>query len=585
MARMRRVDGWAGSAEEGLTPRSPAVVSGNLVDVITGITYPATLELAEGRIRRIRRDPAPHAHFLLPGFVDSHVHVESSMVTPSEFARQAVRHGTVAAVSDPHEIANVLGIDGVLYMLADARNVPFQFCFGAPSCVPATEFETSGARLGPDEVEQLLARADIGYLSEMMNYPGVLGGDPGILAKLASARRHGKPVDGHAPGLRGEDLQRYIDAGISTDHECDTYDEALEKMERGMMIQIREGTATRDFDALAPLMAEFPDRCMLCSDDKHPADLVAGHIDALVRRGLARGLDFMTLLRCATLNPVRHYRLPVGLLQEGDRADFIVVDNLSDIRVLETYLAGDLVARGGKSLLQPPPATIPNRFQAAPTRPEDFAVPAGAGRLLVIDVTDGQVVTGRIELEPLLTPSAKPASAAAGSGAEAAARSEGRFAVADPTRDLLKIAVVDRYGGRGRPAVGFIRGFGLRAGALASSVAHDSHNIVAVGVTDEDLSAAVNAVIETRGGQAVAAGPTRAVLPLPVAGLMSTAPAEQVARRYAALGRMARDLGSPLAAPFMTLSFMALLVIPHLKMSDRGLFDGDRFALAQLFEG
>jgi adenine deaminase len=541
-------------------------IAGNLVDIVAGEIYPATLELAEGRIRRVRRDAEVHPQYLLPGFVDSHVHVESSMVTPSEFARQAVRHGTVAAVSDPHEIANVLGVDGVLYMLADARNVPFRFCFGAPSCVPATDFETSGARLGPDEVEALLARPDIGYLSEMMNFPGVLGGDAAILAKIASARRHSKPVDGHAPGLRGDPLQRYIDAGISTDHECDDYDEAREKLERGMRILIREGTAARDFDLLAPLMADFPDHCMLCSDDKHPADLLAGHVDGLVRRGLARGLDLMTLLRCATLNPVRHYGLDVGLLREGDRADLIVADNLRDLRVLETYLAGELVARQGESLLHPPIAATPNNFHASPTRPEDFAVPAGAGRLLAIAVTDGQVVTGRMELEPTLD-------------------FGGRYAVADTSRDLLKIAVVNRYSDHRRPAVGFIQGFGLRTGALASSVAHDSHNIVAVGANDEDLSVAVNAVIEARGGQAVAAGPTRAALPLPVAGLMVAAPAEQVAADYAALGRTARELGSPLAAPFMTLSFMALLVIPRLKMSDRGLFDGDRFALTPVFTG
>ena len=541
-----------------------AIISGNIVDVVGKTIFPGSLDVVDGRIRAIRREDSPCARYLLPGFVDAHVHVESSMLVPYEFARLALRHGTVATVSDPHEIANVLGIPGVRYMIANGKTAPFKFHFGAPSCVPATSFETSGAELDAAAIDLLLSGPDVGYLSEVMNYPGVLNGDPRVLAKIEAAKRLGRPIDGHAPGLRGDALQAYIDAGISTDHECYDYDEAREKLERGMKILIREGSAARSFDTLTDLMALYPDGCMLCSDDKEPGDLLTGHIDRLVRRALDRGLDLMTTLRCACLNPVVHYGLPVGLLQEGDPADFVVVDDLREMRVRETYIDGVLLARDGKCLLESACADAPNVFRAGAKRTSDFAVPAPAGRLLnVIEAIDGQLVTGGLLLEPTVT---------------------GGLAVPDPTRDLLKLAVVNRYRDA-PPALAFVRGFGLQRGALATSVAHDSHNIVAVGASDEELCVAVNALVESRGGLAAVSEARREVLPLPVAGLMSTDDGPTVAGRVARLEHTAGELGCALKAPFMTLSFMALLVIPHLKLSDRGLFDGDRFSFTPLFSG
>lgn len=558
-------------------------VAGTIVAPVLGEMYAGTITVSGGRIARIDRDDAvagPGAatdaaggcgriggrgagprRFILPGLVDAHVHVESSMLVPSQFARMAVRHGTVATVSDPHEIANVLGLDGVEYMIHDGAAAPFSFAFGAPSCVPATPFETAGAALGPEEVDVLLARPDIFYLSEMMNFPGVLAGDAEVMAKLASARRHGKPVDGHAPGLRGEDLQRYIDAGISTDHESLDYGEAREKIERGMKVLIREGSAAREFNLLCGLIDEFPERCMLCSDDLHPTDLVRGHINRLLRRGAANGLGLMNLLRCATVNPVRHYGLGVGLLQVGDPADMVVVADLEDFDAVETYVRGELVAADGAALWQAEPGRGPNVFAAAPVRPEFFAVAERPGKINVIEALDGQLFTPRLQVAPTVS---------AG------------LAVADPNRDLLKIAVVNRYR-PAPPAVGFIRNFGLAAGGMASSVAHDSHNIVAVGASDEALALAINRVIENRGGLAVATPEGVSDLALPVAGLMSAQDGWEVAQAYDALDRAAKDLGSTLTSPFMTLSFMALLVIPSLKMSDQGLFDGDSFSSVDLF--
>ncbi len=535
-------------------------LSGNIVDVIGRRIFPGRVEWAEGRIRRIVALPGRRfAHCIAPGFVDAHVHVESSMLPPAEFARLAVVHGTVATVSDPHEIANVLGEAGVDYMIAEARRTPFTFCWGAPSCVPATPFETAGAALGLRAVTRLLRRPEVGYLSEFMDFPAVLRGDPAALAKLAAARRAGKPVDGHAPGLRGAAAAAYAAAGISTDHECFTLAEARDKLAAGMSILIREGSAAKNFDALSPLLRSDPARCMFCCDDLHPDELVRHHIDAHVRRGLATGADRFDVLGVASVNPVRHYGLKVGLLREGDPADFIVFEGWLRLAVRRTYLRGALVARDGRSLLPVAPARAVNAFRARPRRPEDFRVAAGGGRLRVIGAIDGQLITRCLRLAP---------------------RVVGGALVADPARDLLKLAVVNRYAARAPVAVGFIRGFGLRRGALASSVAHDSHNIVAVGVDDASLAHAVNVVIRHRGGVSAVGGPpgsagsTEAVLPLPIAGLMATGDGPSVAAAYAGVDALAKRLGSTLAAPFMTLSFMALLVIPDLKLSDRGLFSG-----------
>ena len=539
-------------------------ISGRIVDVANRAEFSGTVEIAGGVIRRITRDARAHrGPLLLPGFVDAHIHIESSLLPPAEFARHAVVHGTVATVSDPHEIANVLGEAGVDYMIADGRRTPFKFHFGAPSCVPATTFETAGATLEARAVGRLLARPEVKYLAEVMNFPGVLRGDPSLRAMIAAARRRGKPVDGHAPGLRGAAAVRYAAAGITTDHECFTLGEARDKLAAGMQILIREGSAARNFAALAPLLRTDAACCMFCCDDLHPDLLMVRHLDEHVRRALALGMDRYDVLACASVNPVRHYGLAVGLLREGDPADFIAVDGWKNFRVQRTWIGGRLVAARGRSLLPRQPARIVNQFRARPRRAGDFAVPAGRGKLNVIAALNGQLITRHLRLR---------AKVVAGQ------------VVADPARDVLKLAVVNRYAPSAPVAVAFVRGFGLRTGALASSVAHDSHNIVAVGADDAALAAAVNRVIAHRGGLSVVGGGRAAVLPLPIAGLMSDADGRTVARRYTALDARAKALGSRLDAPFMTLSFMALLVIPDLKLSDRGLFSGTQWAFTPLVD-
>lgn len=536
----------------------------NLVDIHHERIFPAEVTVSAGHIANIRELPGSTEcdTFLTPGFVDAHVHVESSLLVPAEFARAVVVHGTVATVSDPHEIANVLGVAGVRYMLASAAHRPLKICFGAPSCVPATRFETAGAVLTAADVAQLLDDPRIGYLAEVMNFPGVIQGDADLLEKIDAARQRNKPVDGHAPQLRGPGARAYFAAGVTTDHECVSYDEALEKIGLGVKILIREGSAARNFAALAPLIREHGERCMFCSDDLHPDILLTGHIDRLVRRAVAEGYDLMQVLRSACVNPVEHYRLPVGLLRVGDPVDFIELNNLLDFRVLRTFINGELVAENGQPKLPFIAATPLNRFEQIARQVSEFQVPATSQRLRVIEALDGELITRSL----LTTP-----------------RVENGFAVADPSRDLLKIVVVNRYHAA-PPAVAFIKGIGLKRGAIASSVAHDSHNLVAVGADDESLTAAINAVIAAGGGLAVADAQNTELLPLPVAGLMSTDPYNKVAAAYSHLDARAKELGSQLRAPFMTLSFMALLVIPELKLSDRGLFDCDRVEFVPLFE-
>jgi adenine deaminase len=560
-------------------------IRGRLVDLFRKQIMEAEVTIADGRIAGIRpleRD-GNEWPYLIPGFIDAHVHIESSLLVPSEFARLAVVHGTIGTVSDPHEIANVCGLAGVEFMIANGRTVPFAFCFGAPSCVPATRYETAGAALDAQAVESLLKRDEIKYLSEMMNFPGVLNKDPEVMQKIASAHALGKPVDGHAPGLRGETAQRYIDAGISTDHECFTAEEALDKLRDGMKILIREGSAAKNFDALIGLLDEYPDRMMFCSDDKHADSLVEGHIDRLCARAVARGIEPFKVLKAACLNPVLHYRLGTGLLRPGDPANLVMVEDLRSFKVLRTYIDGALVAENGVSKIPrgtASPGEPINSFHALPRVVGDFQIakpatseparpgaapsdPTTRGLIPVIEALDGQLITCK-----LMIPVADflPAS-----------RADDGFLHANPGKDLLKIAVVNRY----QPApvaIAFIRNFGLKRGALASSVAHDSHNIVVVGADDESICRAVNLIVAHKGGLSCVDGANEAVLPLPVAGLMSPDDGYKVASAYIALDAMVKQLGSSLGSPFMTLSFMALLVIPHLKLSDKGLFDGDRFA-------
>jgi len=530
--------------------------------------------MADGKIRSITPLENPDAGtplpYILPGFIDAHVHIESSLLIPSEFARLAVVHGTIGTVSDPHEIANVCGMEGVEFMIRNGRTVPFYFNFGAPSCVPATTFETAGAKLSVDSVKELLQKDEIKYLSEMMNFPGVLHNDPEVMAKIAAAHQLNKPVDGHAPGLRGQQAKEYIDAGISTDHECFTAAEALDKLHYGMKILIREGSAARNFDVLIDLLHDHPDDILFCSDDKHPDSLLLGHIDQLCARAIAKGIPLFNVLKAACLNPVQHYKLDSGILRPGDPADCIVVEDLQRFKVLQTYIKGQLVAENGISRITSSPAVIPiNNFNAEPHTPADFAYPLdkwgeqeNVEQVYVIEALDGQLITNKLILPVADT---RPANG---------------YLQSHPDKDILKIVVVNRYNAA-PVAKSFIRNFGLSRGAIASSVAHDSHNIVAVGVDDESICRAVNLVIAQQGGLSCTdpATHTELVLPLPVAGLMSADDGYAVAEAYTAIDQMAKGLGSSLRAPFMTLSFMALLVIPHLKLSDLGLFDGDQFKL------
>ncbi len=537
----------------------------NVINLFDRTIREARLAVESGRIASISYlgPEASTLPYILPGFVDAHVHIESSMLTPSQFARLAVVHGTVATVSDPHEIGNVLGITGVEYMIEDGKRTPFKFCFGAPSCVPATVFETAGATIGPRDVRKLLSMKEIGYLAEVMNYPGVLNEDPDMMAKIALAKAFNKPIDGHAPGLQGDDARRYAEAGITTDHECFTYEEAREKIGYGVNILIREGSAAKNFDALIPLLAEFPKKIMFCSDDKHPDSLAEGHINALVKRALTLGHELFNVLQAACLNPVLHYRLPVGLLREGDPADFILVDNLVDFNVLQTYLDGKLVAENRQSLLSDLRSEHVNNFNCSTKRPEDFICPAPTNTfsLRIIEVLDGQLITNSLEEE---------------------FRNRNGLIESDVERDTLKITVVNRYE-NAAPAVAFIRNFGLESGAIASSVGHDSHNIIAVGCDDESLCRAVNAVIEAKGGISAVGNGQLYTLSLPIAGLMTDKDGYEVADAYTRLDQFVREkLKSKLISPFMSLSFMALLVIPSLKLSDRGLFDGDKFSFVAL---
>ncbi len=534
-------------------------ISGNLVDITNRKIYAAKVTVEEGIIKKIQplnTPPQQPLDYLLPGFVDAHVHIESSMLIPSEFARLAVVHGTVVTVSDPHEIANVCGLEGIHFMIANGKTVPFKFNFGAPSCVPATPFETAGATLDAADVAALLQNEEIRYLSEMMNFPGVLNGDAEVMGKIAAARQAGKPIDGHAPGLRGEAAKKYIEAGISTDHECFTREDAQEKLEYGMKILIREGSAAKNFEALIDLLHDHPNNMMFCSDDKHPDSLVESHINELCQRAVARGIDVFHVLQAACINPVKHYGLNVGLLQEGDAADFIAVKDLKDFNVSKTYINGELVAENGVSKITRQHSGAVNHFNCTPKEAAALEVAWGNEEVIpVIEALDGQLITNKVFAKPKVV--------------------DGKI-VSDVEHDILKMVVVNRY--HAAPiARAFIKNFGLKKGAIASSVAHDSHNIVAVGVDDESICRAVNLVIQKQGGVSCVGNQQELILPLPVAGLMSAEDGYAVARQYAEIDAGAKALGSPLSAPFMTLSFMALLVIPHLKLSDKGLFDGDRF--------
>ncbi|MEN8766786.1 MAG: adenine deaminase [Polaribacter sp.] len=536
------------------------VLQGNIVDIIGKRIYKGEICVEKGVITQI--NAANHAveNYILPGFIDAHIHIESSMLVPSEFAKIAVLHGTVATVSDPHEIANVLGVKGVEFMIENGKKVPLKFNFGAPACVPATSFESAGALIDAEDIKKMMENPDIKYLAEMMNYPGVLFDDPEVLAKLQHAKNNHKPIDGHAPGLRGEEVSKYIAAGISTDHECYSYDEALEKLQKGMKIIIREGSAAKNFEALIDLVPIHFEKMMFCSDDKHPDDLLLGHINQLCERAVAKGIDIFKVLQVACVNPVKHYGLDVGLLQKGDPADFIVIEDLEKFKVLATYINGVLVAKNGTSFVKNVPFDVLNNFNTDKKKISDFQYPSTAQRIRVIEALDGELVTHQIEANSLIK--------------------KGNL-VSNTSTDVLKMTVVNRYKNE-KPAIAFIKNFGLKEGAIASSVGHDSHNIIAVGVSDEALCKAVNLIIENKGGVCAVTDSEEKIVPLPVAGIMSDKSAQEIGVAYATLDAMAKKMGSTLRAPYMTLSFMALLVIPALKLSDKGLFDGNSFTWTSL---
>ena len=535
-------------------------ISGKIVDPISKRIFNGTLEVSEGRIIKIFEDKKEYDNYILPGFIDAHIHIESSMLIPSEFARLAVVHGTVATVSDPHEIANVLGIDGVRYMINNGKRVPFKFFFGVPSCVPATTFETAGAEISPDDARKLFYEDDLLYLSEMMNYPGVLFNDSVVMEKLNIAKELGKPIDGHAPGLTGEDVKKYIEAGISTDHECFKIEEAYEKLKYGMKILIREGSAAKNYETLKSLIPEHTDKVMLCSDDQHPNNLVECHINDVVKRSLKNGYDLFDVLQTSCVNAVKHYKLDVGLLQFGDWADFIVVDNLNDFNILKTFINGNLVAEKGKTKIDSVYTKAINNFKTSKKSIKDFEVKHTGEKIRVMQAFDGQLITEEVDFQPKI---------------------ENGNLVSDIENDILKISVINRYADV-KPAVGFIKNIGIKKGSIATCVGHDSHNIIAVGTNDKELCDAVNAIIENTGGISVSDGNSVEVLPLPVAGIMSNEDGYIVAEKYSKIDKLAKNLGSNLHAPFMTLSFMALLVIPALKLSDKGLFDGNKFQFVDL---
>jgi adenine deaminase len=537
-------------------------LKGNLVDILNRIIYPAEVLITAGKIIEIKEiQHEPSLPFLMPGFIDAHVHVESSMLVPSEFARLAVVHGTVATVSDPHEIANVCGMKGVEYMIENGKQVPFKFYFGAPSCVPATPFETTGGEINSEDIEKLMARPEIHYLAEMMNWPGTVNRDPLVMEKIRISQKYGKPIDGHAPGLKGELAEKYVNAGPSTDHECFTAEEARGKLELGMEIAIREGSAAKNFEALIDLIDEYPDMIMFCSDDKHPDNLAIGHINELAARAVAKGKDLFDVLKAACLTPIAHYSLNVGQLRIGDPADFILVKDLKSFEVLSTFIDGEKVAENGKTLINSVENTIINNFNTSLKKPGDFQLPAKNTKVRIIEALDGQLITPEIHGEIKII---------------------NGFAESNLDSDILKITVVNRYQDS-HPVVAFIKNFGLKSGAIASSVGHDSHNVIAVGIDDDSICKAVNLIIEAKGGIAAVSDGREEILPLPVAGIMSPTDGYQIAEAYTRIDRMSKEMGSNLNSPFMTLSFMALLVIPDLKLSDKGLFNGQQFEFTDVF--
>ena len=528
------------------------MIRGNLVNPFTEEIYPAEIEISGGMIECVRQIEGKFNQYILPGFIDAHIHIESSMLTPSRFAEVVVPHGTTSVVSDPHEIANVMGIPGIKYMVEDASTVPLNVFFTAPSCVPATPFETSGAVIGSKEIDNILKYDEMVALGEMMNFPGVLSDDPEVTAKIRAAKNHGKPVDGHAPLLSGNELCKYIAAGISTDHECTVKDEVIEKRKLGMKVMLRQGSSAKNLGNLIGAGGDF-----IVSDDKHPEDLLKGHVDLMLKEAVELGEDPVKALKMVTINPAAHYNLNSGLIAPGKPADIVIVEDLKNFKVKEVYINGNVAAREGKALFSVNPLELESTFKLDHKKPADFEIssPKEEEKVRVIDVIEGQLLTEESEaVLPVINSKIEP----------------------NVENDILKIAVLERYG-HNKMANAFVHGFGLKKGAIASSVAHDSHNIITVGTNSQDMADAVNNLVENNGGLVTVFNGSIHSLKLPIGGLMSTKTAEDVALKLEDLHNAVNNMGCKLVSPFMTMSFLALLVIPKLKISDMGLFDVEKF--------
>ena len=532
-------------------------IEGNIIDIHRREIYPGIISIDSGKIISINRNSQKYAHYISPGFIDAHVHIESSMLIPEEFSKLAIRRGTVAIVNDPHEIANVMGTEGIEYMIENSKQSCIKSFFTIPSCVPATPYDSSGSVLLSSDIEQLALNHKFVGLSEMMNVPGVVQDDTEVLAKIEMARRHHLTIDGHAPGLSGSFLKKYIDAGISTDHECTSLEEAIEKINSGMKILIREGSAAKNYEALKWLIADYPGKVMFCTDDSHPNDLLSyGEIDKLVRKALGDGFDLFDVLKIASFNPISHYKINVGCLREGDPADFIIVRNLNTFDVLSVYIDGieKYNYSGNNEKPHPAPIKIINHFNRDPISLTDLTKPIKK-KIVSIKVIPGELVTRRIDFE---------------------LESPIRNFESDVKRDILKIVYLNRYQNT-PPQIAFISGFELKEGAFATTISHDSHNIIAVGCSDKDILEAINAVILEKGGLAVKNNKGIIKLPLPIAGIMSASDGETVASLWETLTEELKQMGCKLDSPFMTLSFMSLIVIPELKIGEQGLFDYEHF--------
>lgn len=536
---------------------------GNIVDLINRKIFKGQVIVENNKIINIIEKDNSSENYILPGLIDAHVHIESTMLIPQEFAKLAVKNGTVAVVSDPHEIANVLGKKGVEFMVENAKNAPLKTFFAVPSCVPATNFETAGAELTPKDIDELFTKHKLLVLGEMMNYPGVIYNDEKVLQKIDIAKKHKAIIDGHIPGIFGEDLKKYVETGISTDHECFSITEAIEKIKLGMKILIREGSAAKNFMELHPLITKFNTMVMLCTDDSHPDDLIKyGHINKILKMGINLNIDIFDLLTAASLNPIKHYNLPVGLLQKNDTADFIIVDNLKDFNILETIINGNLVYSHNRILFNTKKIKPINNFNTSLISENDLKLEDQNKKIKVIEVIDKELITNYFSAKPKV---------------------KNKNIISDIDKDILKIVVYNRYKINSKPQIGFISGFGLKQGAIASSIAHDSHNIIAVGCSDKEICQAINEIIENKGGLTYVKNKDYYTLNLEFGGLMTQDSAENTAHKYETLNKMIKSHGSKLTSAFMTLSFMALLVIPKLKIGDKGLFDVEKFEFSEVF--